>query len=387
MSRKRKLDGDSPDVQPSVSESWSRTELYTVKGRHQWTIDGFLHRAQFTEVGDSLCSPIFGVPVEAIGSPKPTELLFQLEVFPNGEEGEDNCDYVAVFLTSREQGDLDVKYDFSVLKSDSTCWGRIGNTFKRFCPDQNSWGYGKAFSKAKLMEKQNELLPSGCLTIVCNLEIFYSDRTTQGKKRPKLDFSPVTEQPVKLGDQLSEAFTSGEFSDVTLVCGDKQFPCHKFVLSARSDVFKAMFSHENTKEGQTNTVEITDTEPDTLEQLLRYLYSDKLDCDMPNLASSLMRAADKYNIPRLKSLCEEAICNNIEVTNAAEILVLAHMHEASNLKAMATNFIMNNLAKVSETTGWVDITAGQHPKLLGEMFKTLMERLKSITSPNISSTQ
>ena len=109
-----------------ILESWSRTEQYTVKGRHQWTIDNFLHRAQFTEVGDSLCSPIFGVPVDVIGSPKPQELMFQLEVFPNGEEGEDNCDYVAVFLTSRKQGDLDVKYDFSVLKSDATCWGRIG---------------------------------------------------------------------------------------------------------------------------------------------------------------------------------------------------------------------------------------------------------------------
>ena len=107
---------------------------------------------------------------------------------------------------------------------------------------------------------------------------------------------------------------------------------------------------------------------------------------MPNLASSLMRAADKYNIPRLKSLCEEAICNNIEVTNAAEILVLAHMYEATNLKTMALEFIMSNLSKVAETPGWANITAGQHPKLLGEMFKTLMERLKSITSPNIPTT-
>ena len=130
----------------------------------------------------------------------------------------------------------------------------LGNTFKKFCPDQNSWGYGKAFSKAKLMEKQNELLPGGCLTIVCNLEIFYSDRTTQGKKKPRLDFSPPTEISSTLGDQLSDAFSCGSFSDVTLVCGDKRFPCHKFILSARSDVFKAMFSHENTKEGQTNQV-------------------------------------------------------------------------------------------------------------------------------------
>ena len=74
-------------------------------------------------------------------------------MFPNGEEGEDNSDYVAVFLTSRRQEDLEVKYDFSVLKSDGTYWSRIGNTFKKFSPEQNSWGYGKAFSKAKLMEK------------------------------------------------------------------------------------------------------------------------------------------------------------------------------------------------------------------------------------------
>ena len=106
---------------------------------------------------------------------------------------------------------------------------------------------------------------------------------------------------------------------------------------------------------------------------------------MPNLASSLMTAADKYNLPKLKSLCEESICNNIEVSNAADILVLAHMYEASNLKAMAVDFIMNNFAKVSETSGFVNITAGQHPKLLGEMFKTLMEKLKSISSPNIHS--
>jgi hypothetical protein len=111
---------------------------------------------------------IFFLQVEAYGG-ETQDLNFQLEVFPNGEEGEDNSDYVAVFLTSRRQEDLEVKYDFSVQKADGICWGRIGNTFKKFSPDQNSWGYGKAFSKAKLIEKQTELLPENKLTIVCNL--------------------------------------------------------------------------------------------------------------------------------------------------------------------------------------------------------------------------
>ena len=111
-----------------------------------------MRRAQNTEVGDSLCSPVFAIPVEGVDG-ETQNLTFQLEVrvtkfrpffdqtwtslssqnsiqilpdsvtkcvifqvFPNGEEGEDNSDYVAVFLTSRRQEDLEVKYDFSVLK-------------------------------------------------------------------------------------------------------------------------------------------------------------------------------------------------------------------------------------------------------------------------------
>ena len=36
-------------------------------------------------MGDSLCSPIFRIPVDEFRSNKPQELQFQLEVFPNGE--------------------------------------------------------------------------------------------------------------------------------------------------------------------------------------------------------------------------------------------------------------------------------------------------------------
>ena len=124
--------------------------------------------AQSSAVTAAAQIPTNSIQVEAYGG-ETQDLNFQLEVFPNGEEGEDNSDYVAVFLTSRRQEDLEVKYDFSVQKADGICWGRIGNTFKKFSPEQNSWGYGKAFSKAKLIEKQSDLLPDNKLTIVCNL--------------------------------------------------------------------------------------------------------------------------------------------------------------------------------------------------------------------------
>ena len=58
-------------------------------------------------------------------------------------------------------------------------------------------------------------------------------------------------------------------SDITLICGDGQFPAHKVILAARSNVFAAMFRHSNTKEAATNEVMIKDTDPDTLERFLR----------------------------------------------------------------------------------------------------------------------
>lgn len=379
-SRKRKLDVDvssGSDYEP-VSESWSKTEQYKVKGRHRWTIDNFLRRASCTEVGDSLCSPVFSVPVEAFAG-EVQDLAFQLEVFPNGEEGEDNSDYVAVFLTSRRQEDLDVKYDFSVQKADGTCWGRIGNTFKKFSPDQNSWGYGKAFSKAKLTEKMHELLPQNKLTIVCNLEIYYSDRLTGGKLPTAIDArNELDNNTPSLGDDLAAAATfalDSKFSDVTLVCGSKHFACHKIILSSRSDVFAAMFSHRDTAEDKTNRVDITDVDEDSLEQLLRFVYTDKIDeANLTTLACGLLTAADKYNVPRLKAVCERVICDNLEVSNAAQALVLAHLHEAKQLKKVAVDFVTQNIVKVSESPGWSQIVGGN--EVLGDILKSVMMKLK-----------
>ena len=58
-------------------------------------------------------------------------------------------------------------------------------------------------------------------------------------------------------------------ADISLVCGEKRFPCHKTILAARSDVFAAMFSHSSTTEAVANEVKIDDTDPDTLDRFIR----------------------------------------------------------------------------------------------------------------------
>ena len=72
------------------------------------------------------------------------------------------------------------------------------------------------------------------------------------------------------------------------------------------DVFAAMFSHRDTAEDKTNRVEITDVDEDSLEQLLKFIYTDKIDeSNLTTLACGLLTAADKYNVQRQEHIFKQ----------------------------------------------------------------------------------
>ena len=47
----------------------------------------------------------------------------------------------------------------------------------------------------------------------------------------------------------------------------------------------------------------------------------------------------QYALERLKVMCEEALCSNLMIDNVCEILVLADLHSADQLKSHAIDFI------------------------------------------------
>ena len=93
--------------------------------------------------------------------------------------------------------------------------------------------------------------------------------------------------------------------DVTLRCGDKVFYCHKFMLSARSPVFKAMFQ-SNMRENETNNVEIEDMQDDVMQELLEYIYTGYYG-NFKRVAKGLLAAAEKYQVDHL----EESSSNDV----------------------------------------------------------------------------
>ncbi len=163
--------------------------------------------------------------------------------------------------------------------------------------------------------------------------------------------TPVTfPMPHTREDSLAKKLWESREStgDITLTCGDASFKAHKLVLAAQSDTFATMFAHHDTKEAQSGKVDIQDMEPRSLEELLHYIYLDKMTSDDPPIEvfQELLVAADKYFISSLKAKCEHELSKELEVGNVCRLGSLADMCNASCLRDSVIHFLRWNFRSI-----------------------------------------
>ncbi|XP_053612133.1 protein roadkill-like [Plodia interpunctella] len=163
-------------------------------------------------------------------------------------------------------------------------------------------------------------------------------------------------------------FITSLFSDVVLISNDgKEFKVHKIMLASQSDVFCAHISHD-TCEAITNTIK-SPFDAEVLEAVLSYIYGDKV-VGIHKTTEQILIAADFYHIDGLKSLCEQELCQRINIENAVTLLELADAHNAVKLKNDALNFIKDNRADmIIKTTAWAELKSVHIVKLLFEAVK------------------
>ena len=98
-----------------------------------------------------------------------------------------------------------------------------------------------------------------------------------------------------LSSDLSDAFKSTDFTDMTIVCDKREFHCHKFMLAARSEVFAAMLRHEFL-EKQSSRVDVKEIDAETMELLLNYIYTGRVTDFKSVSVVELFKVSIKYYI-------------------------------------------------------------------------------------------
>jgi hypothetical protein len=124
-----------------------------------------------------------------------------------------------------------------------------------------------------------------------------------------------------------------------------EFPCHTFILSARSAAFKEIILSTDER-----ILDIPDINPATMKILLDFIYTDKV--AKKHVDINLLKAADRFAMDDLKTLCSTVLTHKLRVSNSIEVYLASRQTKATQLEDRARNFIIDHLDEVMKTPEW-----------------------------------
>jgi len=358
-------------VSVECQSEWLTTKSKVITTNYRWVIPNFAGLFQ----GNSKIHE--GPVISASGAKYKTSWKLQMVLNKDGflcvdvkQCTLDNYDRVSavprsqsqIFLTVRICPDDDAKESCKESTEMPNCFYAVG--------DGLSW---RLIRRDILLQDTHRYLVDDKLIVLCTLRWLEPGTHKADQLKEPTPIVP----PSEIVSWMEDLYTEGEFSDVVVVAEGRNFPVHRAVLAQRSDVFRAMFNAKMT-ERQKNSVTIEDMSADVVSNLLTFIYTDSAP-DIDTFASELLVAAEKYNIPRLKAVCEAEMAKRLDIDNVIDVLIQSEMYKAWQLKDAALHWIALHAPDVVEMESWKDLCKN-HPELVKdtcEEFALYIEELKS----------
>jgi len=168
-----------------------------------------------------------------------------------------------------------------------------------------------------------------CVLYQANLFALNPEFQTNQISRIVLDFNEFEINRQKL-------FMNKESSDITIIVEEKEFYCHKFILSNASQFFHSMFN-SGMKESIDKEISIPDVQASIFEALLRYIYCVDFEIKL-KIALDLCRLSDQWLIRDLHADCVDFLGQNLRISNFGQIAELAEDIREEGLLEAATDF-------------------------------------------------
>ncbi|CAL4941933.1 unnamed protein product [Urochloa decumbens] len=336
-------------------------------------IEGYSHTREQLPTGCAVTLPPFSVGGHS----------WQLAYYPNNEIP-DYADFITISVARLPEpepgsaaaaaGGVRARVSLSLLDQ---AGDPVPSRTRTTTPLDFSWTAGVSFhdfiNRAWL--EQSEYLVDDRLTIRCDVEV----TLVRTEETPPM----VTVPPPDLHQHLGALLATKEGADVTFQVAGETLCAHRCVLAARSPVFKAELFGAMKEGTNTAVVRVDDMEADVFRALLHFVYTDTLDdCNWHGdgvkqqkeaaMAQHLLVAADRYNLERLKLICEEKLLKHIDADSVTAFLVLAEQHNCSGLKKACLQFLRSPtvLSDVMATEGFEHL-ARSCPSVLELMFSVL----------------
>ena len=155
----------------------------------------------------------------------------------------------------------------------------------------------------------------------------------------------------------------GIMCDVIIKAGDQEFSAHRNILSASSDYFFAMFNG-NMRESNEEVISISGVQADSMKAILDFIYTGVIVLDKNNV-ESILQGANLMLVQSVKDACCRFLESRLNVANCLGIQSFAEAYACQELWNIASKFIYQNFACVSETDEFLSLGAKQLAVLLG----------------------
>ncbi|GFT86861.1 TD and POZ domain-containing protein 4 [Trichonephila clavipes] len=211
----------------------------------------------------------------------------------------------------------------------------------RYLPNDVLQLYCECDFATGIMLEEKEKISYGCPPSIQEGNLICEDLEL---KKVRLDATRI------LKEDLESSYKDNLLCDTKLKTKTGSFPAHKNILSARSLVFRNMFTSDM-KEKNTGCVDIDDLDDDTVQRLLLYIYTATVQDLQWDSACNLYAAADKYEILSLKSECTFFLKDNLSQDNCCDLFILADLHQDEDLKSVVQDYILNH-KDIFKTSDW-----------------------------------
>ncbi|KAK3119146.1 hypothetical protein QOZ80_9BG0714650 [Eleusine coracana subsp. coracana] len=279
-------------------------------GSHVLTVEGYSNTKDAFAVGDYICSGEFFVGGHS----------WHIRCYPCGFDKE-TANWVCVFLYRQHPAASDevkVRFSVSLLENDGQPSSHyISMEHKHvFSSTTEEASGGRSISREELPSPL--YLKNDSFRIRCDLTIVKEFRPADLPK-PHQHLGNLLDGEVE-GDMKFK------------VTGGETFTAHKYILAARSPVFMTEFFGPKNKETTTTTtmapVKVINMDPRVFKALLHFIYTDEL----PEIDDD---DSDRYEMERLKLLCDDVLWYHIDESTVVTWLQLADKHGCPRLKQPA----------------------------------------------------
>ncbi|CAG6004473.1 unnamed protein product [Menidia menidia] len=145
----------------------------------------------------------------------------------------------------------------------------------------------------------------------------------------------------------------GLLFDFTVNVQEHSFPCHRCVLAACSDFFRAMFAVDM-RESEDGMVTLGNQCPVAVGSFIDFAYTGEVLITESNV-DMLFQLASFLQVSVLSRACSDFLIGTMDLSNCLSLLSLAEAYGSASLLHSANDFVVQNFSDLSQTQEFLDM--------------------------------